>query len=215
MTEQETVYSVLAKVQHEISVPKGSRNDYAGYNYRSLEDINAVAKKVCAKHGAAYWFTDEIVPLESCDTTRWYLCATVHFAAAGGEITTTAYARETLSKKGMDDAQVTGLASSYARKYAACALFAIDSGEEVDALDNSENKEPERKPYTQDDLYALATEYAELSGRKPSEVIEAVAETKAVKAFGEFDMASPNLQQVDVAALVVETWIAKKKETQK
>ena len=205
MTEQKkkTVYEVLAAVQQEISVPKGNRNEYAGYNYRSLEDINAVAKKACAKHKATYWFTDEIVPLESCGTTRWYLCATVHFAAADSEITATAYARETLNKKGMDDAQITGLASSYARKYAACALFAIDSGEEVDALDNS-------IAYKEDDLYAIAAEYAALTDHETFEVIEAVAATKSVSIFGELNL--ENHEQVKVAIGVIKSWIDKTKE---
>ena len=130
--EKRSVYYVLAEVQHELSVPKGRTNKFGGYSYRSLEDINAAAKPVCEKHRCGYVFRDEIVPLSAGDDVRWYLRATVEFFAEGcsATVTSTAMAREEDMKKGMDEAQITGLASSYARKYAACALFAIDSGEE-------------------------------------------------------------------------------------
>ena len=129
--EKRSVYYVLAEVQHELSVPKGRTNKFGGYSYRSLEDINAAAKPVCEKHRCGYVFRDEIVPLSAGDDVRWYLRATVEFFAEGcsATVTSTAMAREEDMKKGMDEAQITGLASSYARKYAACALFAIDSGE--------------------------------------------------------------------------------------
>lgn len=138
MEEQRSVYSVLADVQHELSVPKGRTNKFGGYTYRSLEDINAAAKTVCEKHRCGYVFRDEIVPMSAGDDVRWYLKATVEFFAEGcaAHVESTAMAREEDMKKGIDEAQITGLASSYARKYAACALFAIDSGEEVDAMDN-------------------------------------------------------------------------------
>lgn len=141
------VREVLANVQREISVPKSHVNKFGGYSYRSLEDINAAAKPVCEKHRCGYSFNDELVAVGD----RYYVRATAMFWAEGceGMVTAAAWAREESEKKGMDAAQITGLASSYARKYAACALFAIDSGEEVDALDNGRKapvrKQPERK----------------------------------------------------------------------
>lgn len=128
------VHETLAKVQREINVPKSHVNKFGGYSYRSLEDINAAAKPVCEKFGCGYSFNDELA--ERGD--RFYVRSTAVFWADGCDelVMATAWAREEDAKKGMDAAQITGLASSYARKYAACALFAIDSGEEVDAMDN-------------------------------------------------------------------------------
>lgn len=140
------VRETLAKVQREISVPKSHVNKFGNYSYRSLEDINAAAKPICEKHRCGYAFTDELVAVGD----RFYVRATAFFWTDGSDemVTATAWAREEREKKGMDEAQITGLASSYARKYAACALFAIDSGEEVDALDNGRKapvrKQPER-----------------------------------------------------------------------
>lgn len=140
------VRGTLANVQREISVPKSHVNKFGNYSYRSLEDINAAAKPICEKYHCGYAFTDELVAVGD----RFYVRATAFFWADGSDemVTATAWAREELEKKGMDAAQITGLASSYARKYAACALFAIDSGEEVDALDNGRKapvrKQPER-----------------------------------------------------------------------
>lgn len=134
------VRGALANVQREISVPKSHMNKFGNYSYRSLEDINAAAKPICEKYHCGYAFTDELVAVGD----RFYVRATAFFWADGSDemVTATAWAREALEKKGMDEAQITGLASSYARKYAACALFAIDSGEEVDAM---ENGAPKRK----------------------------------------------------------------------
>lgn len=143
------VRSALALVQREVKASKGRRNEYGGYAYRSLEDINGAAKPVCERHGCLYWFTDAVVPMQCGSEVRWYVSATAHFAleSGGDEIVASALAREAEHKKGMDDAQVTGLASSYARKYAACALFAIDSGEDPDQMDNREQRRPSKQEH--------------------------------------------------------------------
>jgi len=131
---EKSIRQVLSEVQSELHVPKDQYNSFGKYSFRNLESINAALKPLCAKHGCGYFLTDEVVLIGE----RFYTKATATFWTNGsqGEISSTAYAREEDEKKGMDEAQISGLASSYARKYAMCGLFAIDSGEEVDGMDN-------------------------------------------------------------------------------
>ncbi len=238
-----SVYAVLAEVQHRVSCPKGQYNKFGGFAYRSLEDINAALKPICEELGCSYWFADEIVPMglpgtgEDKDTGRWYLKATVTFAAEGcdGTVSATAFAREQKDKKGMDAAQITGLASSYARKYAACGLFAIDSGEDPDALDNQKPSKPRSaqkqaparvsaqaprktasQPATDEQLVDVATklgEFAELRGKTAKEVMDALNATRALKAAG-VTPATTQYDNVQAAAAIelLDIWIAKAKE---
>ena len=151
---ERSVYSVLAEVQHRVTCPKGQFNKFGGYKYRSLEDINTALKPICEELKCGYFFEDSIIPQRvdagseptmdravGNDAFRWYLRAKVTFWAEGCDrtVSTTAYAREPWAKKGMDEAQITGMASSYARKYAVCGLFAIDSGEDPDQMDNRDS----------------------------------------------------------------------------
>lgn len=152
--DERNVYSVLAEVQHRVTCPKGQYNQFGKYKYRSLEDINAALKPICEELRCGYVFEDEVIPKRADDganpemdkavgndSFRWYLRAKVTFWAEGcsAVVRTTAYAREPWAKKGMDEAQITGMASSYARKYAICGLFAIDSGEDPDQMDNRDS----------------------------------------------------------------------------
>lgn len=148
------VYSVLAEVQHRVTCPKGQYNQFGKYKYRSLEDINTALKPICEELRCGYFFEDSVIPQRvdagsdpsmdkavGNDAFRWYLRAKVTFWAEGCDhtVSTSAYAREPWAKKGMDEAQITGMASSYARKYAVCGLFAIDSGEDPDQMDNRDS----------------------------------------------------------------------------
>lgn len=246
--EERSIYQVLAKVQHSLAVPKGRVNKFGGYSYRSLEDINAALKPICEENRCGYIFTDEIVPMsvsgseEVCDF-RWYLKATVEFFADGCKATVkaSAYAREPVSKKGMDDAQVTGLASSYARKYAACALFAIDSGEEVDSMDNGSQQKgaqaknkgrrkqtgsaaPEKaqtpenvgdtpvKPETLNMLTNLMQQYATMCGRKITDVADALQKTSIMRSMG-YTGEDVTEAQCASAAAIVSYWIRKTEES--
>lgn len=237
MDEGRSIYSVLAEVQHRVSCPKGKENRFGGYKYRSLEDINAALKPVCEELKCGYFFRDKILPLvaqvfppgekdevKGMDLVRWYLVAEVTFWAEGCKdvITTTAYAREAVTKKGMDDAQVTGMASSYARKYAVCGLFAIDSGEDPDQMDNREpskrrtvkNDRPANdRPASADDVNALSeamSKFAELRGKSTSEVLSALCSTKTLKAAGVMDGQKEWTEgQCKVAVQVIDSWIKK------
>ena len=138
-----TVGEAIAQVQRELVVPKSKVNKFGGFSYRSLEDITAALKEPCAKAGLVYVMSDKPVVVGE----RTYICATVSASLADGTgemVAVTAYAREAASKKGADEAQVTGMASSYARKYALCGLFAIDGQSDPDAMEGpaKQDKQP-------------------------------------------------------------------------
>ena len=127
----------FSSAQNELKAPKNQYNSFGKYSYRSCEDILEAAKPVCAKYGLLLTVSDEAVLIGD----RYYIKATAaHYDAQGGSdevITATAYAQESLDKKGMDDSQITGPASSYARKYALNGLFCIDDTKDADTQDNT------------------------------------------------------------------------------
>lgn len=130
--EEKSLVKLLQEVQTELKAPKSQYNSFAKYHYRSQEDILEAVKPLLAKRGLALTLNDEIVQFG----TRVYVKAT---ATLYGEMDKSfkveAYAREPEEKKGMDESQITGTASSYARKYALNGLFAIDDTEDSDAQD--------------------------------------------------------------------------------
>ena len=138
-----TTIEKLAKVQQELIAPKNQFNKFGGYNYRSCEDILEGLKTCLAKVKAAVTITDDIVAVDG----RFYVkaTATFHDAESDGCISNTAFAREEEAVKGMSSSQVTGSASSYARKYALNGLFAIDDVKDADSRDNRETKEEPKK----------------------------------------------------------------------
>ncbi|MCI5792820.1 MAG: ERF family protein [Lachnospiraceae bacterium] len=125
-----TIYEKLSAVQTTLKAPKGQYNDYGNFKYRSCEDILEAVKPLCAANKAIVMLTDTVELIGN----RYYIKAFVTFRdlESDAEITSTAYAREDESKKGMDGSQVTGAASSYARKYALNGLFCIDDTKDSD-----------------------------------------------------------------------------------
>lgn len=218
--EPRSVYAVLAEVQHRVTCKKGRVNKFGGYSYRSLEDINAALKPLCQELRCGYFFTDEIVPMSVEGDSRWYLKATATFWAdgSGQTVSTSAFAREQDAKKGMDDAQVTGLASSYARKYAACALFAIDSGEEVDAMDNGQKQLKHRQVTSEakqdqaEELLTLVGQFAEMKGKTADEVMSALNKSNTMKGLGVVaDAVEYDVEQTAAAIELLKSWIVKSK----
>lgn len=131
----------MVYIQTRLNAPKKQRNNYGNYNYRSCEDILEAVKPLLTETECILTIRDEIVQVAD----RIYVKATATLTtSAGKEYTTTAYAREAESKKGMDESQITGSASSYARKYALNGLFCIDDNKDADAL--NVNKEYTEKP---------------------------------------------------------------------
>lgn len=138
------IYEKLSAVQQELKAPKDKKNTFGGYSYRSAEGILEAVKPVLKKYGATITLSDEIVEVGG----RIYVKATANFCDCddisttswNGESVTvktssifaTAYAREADTKKGMDESQITGTASSYARKYALNGLLLIDDQKDAD-----------------------------------------------------------------------------------
>ena len=139
------IYEKLAIIQEKISVPKNNVNDYGKYNYRSCEDILAAVKPLLKETGTVLTLDDELVLINE----RYYVRATATLVSveekdgALDSITNCAYAREAETKAGMDQSQITGSCSSYARKYALAGLFLLDSEKDADTRDN---REPEERP---------------------------------------------------------------------
>lgn len=126
----------LNEIQSELKVPKSQFNKFGGFNYRSCEDILETVKPLLKSKGLTLLISDEIIPVNE----RVYVKATATLSDGETCVSTSAAAREPLQKKGMDDSQITGCASSYARKYALNGLFAIDDAKDADT------EEGERRP---------------------------------------------------------------------
>lgn len=125
-----TLHKALAKVQQELNAPKGQMNTFGGYRYRSCEDILMAVKPLLGDMSIV--ISDEIVMIGD----RIYVKATAAITDGKDRIETTAYAREAATKKGMDESQTTGSASSYARKYALNGLLLIDDSKDADATND-------------------------------------------------------------------------------
>ena len=128
----------LLDIQGALKAPKGQYNSFGKYNYRSCEDIMTAVKPLCVEHGAVLTVSDEVVMIGD----RFYVKATAMLKDVESTevLYVSAYARESEAKAGMDASQITGSASSYARKYALNGLFCIDDTKDADALPPSETE---------------------------------------------------------------------------
>ena len=134
----------LLEIQQKLKAPKDLFNSYGGYNYRSAEGILEAVKPLLKETVTVLTITDEVVHLGE----RYYVCAkaTLYDADTGLEIHhCTAMAREPENKKGMDEAQITGSTSSYARKYALNALLCIDDVKDPDATNKHDKEETQEE----------------------------------------------------------------------
>lgn len=127
---------VLKNIQQELKAPKGQYNNFGKYKYRSAEDILEAVKPLLGKYGAQLTLTDDIIEVGG----RIYVKATAKLTDGKEEAVTTAFAREPAEKKGMDESQITGTASSYARKYALNGLFLIDDTKDADTDEYSKQQ---------------------------------------------------------------------------
>lgn len=130
----------LVKIQNELKAPKNQRNAFGKYNYRSCEDILEAVKPLANAEDCVVTVSDEVVQVGD----RIYVKATARLANGNDSVQTTAYAREPEQQKGMNEAQITGSASSYARKYALNGLFAIDDTKDADATNEHGNSTPKK-----------------------------------------------------------------------
>lgn len=150
--KQLNLFQKLLKIQAELKAPKGQYNKFGKYNYRSLEDINESVKPLNAKYGVLVMIRDEVEVIGN----RFYIVAVVTAVDADNpadRYEVKAYAREEDSKKGMDGAQLTGSASSYARKYAMNALYLIDDTKDPDT--NEQRNQTQNKPQPKQDSELL------------------------------------------------------------
>ena len=131
----------LIAVQAALKAPKSQRNNFGNYNYRSCEDILEALKPLLKQEGLLLTISDSIEFIGN----RFYVKATATVTDGEKEVAVTAYAREEETKKGMDGSQITGAASSYARKYALNGLFAIDDTKDADCTNKHEAAE---KPHS-------------------------------------------------------------------
>ena len=120
--------SKLQEIQHKLKAPKGQYNSFGKYKYRSCEDILEAVKPILNEVGCTLTLSDEPVMIGD----RYYIKATARLMGADTNEVVTAYARESETKSGMDASQITGTASSYARKYALNGLFCIDDTKDAD-----------------------------------------------------------------------------------
>ncbi len=147
------IYDKLLAIQAELKAPKNQHSVFGNFNYRSCEDILEAVKPLCKAHNALVMISDELEYING----RFYVKAVATFADAetGENVYVSAYAREPENKKGMDDCQLTGAASSYARKYALNGLFCIDDAKDPDtdaygrqtgkdATKNQPDKQPDK-----------------------------------------------------------------------
>ena len=191
-----TVYKKLIKVQQELKAPKNQRNTFGNYNYRSAEDILEALKPVLAAHDATVFISDKVVVKENC----WaYIESTATFVdiETGESISTTAFAREAENKKGMDSSQITGSASSYARKYALNGLFLIDDAVDPDSDSHQKitggGSQGSSRKFSKDDVTALRLDLVKVATATKKDVNELeawVSQQIGVDSFDSIDQLS-------------------------
>lgn len=198
MAEGKPIYAALMAVQAELKAPKGQHNSFGKYDYRSAEDIIEAVKPLLKDNGLFLTMSDDIVLIGD----RYYVRATVKVVdvVTGESVQTSALAREAAQKKGMDESQVTGTASSYARKYALNGLFAIDDNRDADTDEYAR----QTKGSTNDELrskamHSLVTEMQRVGAS--GEEVSALCGVKFGKtssrdlSTGELSQLSANLEQ--------------------
>lgn len=133
--------SKLQEIQHKLKAPKGQYNNFGKYKYRSCEDILEAVKPILYEVGCTLTLTDTVELIGD----RYYIKATAWLKGEDTDEVVTAYAREAETKTGMDASQITGTASSYARKYALNGLFCIDDTKDADTDEYAEQTCKDKK----------------------------------------------------------------------
>lgn len=141
----ETKVPILTQIQNELKVPKSQQNNFGHYKYRNIEDIEQALKPLLEKYGATLYVDEDVKQVGD----RIYFVEQVNYKDKEQKVSVKGWAREALSKKGMDDSQLSGATSSYATKYALSKLFLIDDTRDADSQSNSQqsNTSRARKTY--------------------------------------------------------------------
>ena len=224
MSEGKPIYASLMAVQAELKAPKNQRNNFGKYNYRSCEDIVEAVKPLLKDNGLFLNMSDEVVLVGD----RYYVKATVSVTdiVTGESVQTSALAREAAQKKGMDESQVTGTASSYARKYALNGLFAIDDNRDADTDEyarqtsqSASGARPMRNAYTSkgssnDELRSKAMHSLVTEMQRVGASGEEVSALCGVK-FGKTSSRDLSTGELSKLAANLEPWIAEQVNTRK
>lgn len=218
------LHEKLLAIQTKLKAPKGQYNSFGKYSYRSAEDILEAVKPLNAEQGLLLTITDEIKEVGG----RIYVVATATVSDGTDELKVSAFAREPESKKGMDESQITGATSSYARKYALNGLYAIDDNKDADTnehkqqQDNAPKKQQSQKQqqqkqqqqqeqgFTEKELHELVEKYVrniEALGVDRAKLIEFVCNKHCVGNL--FDL-KPNVLVGELKAI----YLSKKGQAQ-
>ncbi len=178
--KEQTFLERVSLLITELKAPKSQRNNFGKYNYRSAEDILEAVKPLANNYGLVPKLSDE--PVMIGDWHYIKATASIKDVKTGEEEIATAYAREPLAKKGMDESQITGTASSYARKYAMNGLYQIDDTKDADSDEYTEQvKQATPKPITKTQQQALqkrSDEIAELAKLESKNFFDQITEKK-------------------------------------
>jgi hypothetical protein len=212
------IHEKLLAIQQELKAPKGQYNSFGKYNYRSCEDILEAVKPICAKYKALLTISDDLVFMGD----RYYIKATAALldteaqediidittrkaTVVAKKIENTAFAREEETKKGMDGSQITGTASSYARKYALNGLFCIDDTKDADTDEfkkQEEKPEPKVDKKIMDLMIELAAKYAELKNGNADELLKYYLNKNKVKSIEELTYTQGTLIAKELSTLI-------------
>ena len=217
MAEGKPIFAALMAVQAELKAPKNQHNSFGKYDYRSAEDIIEAVKPLLKENGLFLNMSDEIVLIGD----RYYVKATVKVVdvVTGESVQASALAREAAQKKGMDESQVTGTASSYARKYALNGLFAIDDNRDADTDEyaaqtrqNAARARSQRNAYpskgsTNDELRSKAMHALSKEMQRVGASGEEVSALCGVK-FGKTNSRDLSTGELSKLAANLEAWIA-------
>lgn len=217
MAEGKPIFAALMAVQAELKAPKNQHNSFGKYDYRSAEDIIEAVKPLLKENGLFINMSDEVVLVGD----RYYIKATVKVVdvVTGESVQTSALAREAAQKKGMDESQVTGTASSYARKYALNGLFAIDDNRDADTNEyarqtsqNAAGARSQRNAYpskgsANDDLRSKAMHALSKEMQRVGASGEEVSALCGVK-FGKTNSRDLSTGELSKLAANLEAWIA-------
>jgi len=170
--EKTSIYEKLLNIQTELKAPKGQYNSFGKYNFRSAEDILEAVKPILKKYRATVVLGDELTFVGN----RYYIkaTATLYDLDSDEDISNTALAREEETKKGMDASQITGTASSYARKYALNGLFAIDDTKDADTNEFTEitkEEKEEKVEITKEDAEGYVFGFGKHQGEQLADVV--------------------------------------------
>lgn len=195
------IFEKLLAIQQELKAPKGQYNSFGKYSYRSCEDILEAVKPICAKYKAVLTVSDELVYMGD----RYYIKATATIIdteeALNNMIENTAFAREEETKKGMDGSQITGTASSYARKYALNGLFCIDDTKDADT-DEFKKQEQKAKEMGVKGIIELAELYANIKEGNADELLTYYMNKYKVAELADLTQAQANAIEKELTKLI-------------